>query len=393
MEDSRGSSQAAHGYKVDNSKRYCQSEVKYLLQQLRSWREESNRQFSNIIDSQTSNINKGINDLADEVGDLKTKLAVITQERNNLVRNVKKLSGENRNLKATIHIVQPTPDLEENEKQGNQGGDCPEDVNHSNKELTVDSPGNCRENGDHEQDFPNVEGADPTVVQQNKNPLNDQNKLNDTILNDYHEIEIKDEAFDEEVTNEDDVGPKGSLIPMPGDDHNCPECGFMFSTEGNLRIHFNNVHSNFKPMEDQSRREALEIKTSRGVKLQNKSKEDERLKCYHCHYETFRKAHLEEHIKAVHEKIKDHKCEECDYASVRKSHLIRHRNNIHKKGEKMFKCKQCPYADYGKSQLKRHIKGVHDNIRDHKCEDCEYASSQKSALKRHRKTVHNITYT
>ena len=70
MEDIRGSSRTTHGYKVDKSKIYCQSEVKYLLQQLSSWREESNRQFSNIIDSQTSNINKGINDLADEVGDL-----------------------------------------------------------------------------------------------------------------------------------------------------------------------------------------------------------------------------------------------------------------------------------------------------------------------------------
>ena len=90
MEDIEDSSEAtSHDYRLSKSKRCCQREVRDLLQQLSSWREESNRQFSNIIDSHTSSINKGINDLSEEVCDLRTKLSVITQERNNLLQNVK----------------------------------------------------------------------------------------------------------------------------------------------------------------------------------------------------------------------------------------------------------------------------------------------------------------
>ena len=109
----------AHEHQMgDQRKEKCQSEVRHLLEKLSSWREESNRQFSNIIDSHTQNIDKGVNDLAEEVCDLRTKLTIITKERNDLLENVGKLSGENRQLKAVIHIVQPLPDREESNCHG-----------------------------------------------------------------------------------------------------------------------------------------------------------------------------------------------------------------------------------------------------------------------------------
>ena len=70
------------------SKEECQSEVKYLLEKLSSWKEETNKQLSNIINSHTSNINKSVNDLADEVCNLQTKLSIITKERDDLLGNV-----------------------------------------------------------------------------------------------------------------------------------------------------------------------------------------------------------------------------------------------------------------------------------------------------------------
>ena len=57
MDDSQDRSKAtAHEHQSSTSKKNFQSEVRILLQQLSSWREESNRQFTNIIDSHASTI-------------------------------------------------------------------------------------------------------------------------------------------------------------------------------------------------------------------------------------------------------------------------------------------------------------------------------------------------
>ena len=64
----------------------CLSEVNHLFEKLSSWRDESNRQFYKIIDLHTCNISKGINDLSEEVLDLRTKLSSITMERNYLLK-------------------------------------------------------------------------------------------------------------------------------------------------------------------------------------------------------------------------------------------------------------------------------------------------------------------
>ena len=76
------------------SKGYYPSEVKQLVGKLMSWREETNKEFSDIIDAHAkSSIKEGFNDLAKEVTDLRIKLSVITQERNDLLKNVNELNG------------------------------------------------------------------------------------------------------------------------------------------------------------------------------------------------------------------------------------------------------------------------------------------------------------
>ena len=154
MEDIQESIGAgAHEYQVGKSKRYwCHTEVRDLLEKLRSWREESNRQLSNIIDSHTNSISKGINDLAEEICDLQSKLSVTTQEKNNLLENVDKLSSENRQLKAVIRIVQPLQGLEENQRKNNQVGDNHEYSN--TKEQGVESPRISSDNGDQDHHLP-----------------------------------------------------------------------------------------------------------------------------------------------------------------------------------------------------------------------------------------------
>ena len=70
------------------------TEVRNLLKKLSRWREESQREFSNIINSLSSTINEGFNDLTKEVGDIQEKLSASMKEEKANKRRKKK-SGEN----------------------------------------------------------------------------------------------------------------------------------------------------------------------------------------------------------------------------------------------------------------------------------------------------------
>ena len=77
----------------------------------------------------------------------------------------------------------------------------------------------------------------------------------------------------------------------------------------------------------------------------------ERFKCYFedCKYTCASNGHLQRHIKAVHDKIKDF---ECDF-------------------------EDCKYTCASNADLQSHIKRVHDKIKDFECdfEDCKYTCS------------------
>ena len=59
------------------------------------------------------------------------------------------------------------------------------------------------------------------------------------------------------------------------------------------------------------------------------------VKCDQCSYEGRDTGTLNDHIKAVHEKVKRYFCDLCDYASYFKGKLVRHKKAKH--GSKMVK--------------------------------------------------------
>jgi hypothetical protein len=77
--------------------------------------------------------------------------------------------------------------------------------------------------------------------------------------------------------------------------------------------------------------------------------------CNQCDFRSSTNGGLKQHIKSVHDKIKDIICDQCDAKFFRKSHL------------------------------KQHIKRIHDKIKDHLCGQCDYRCSTKSDLDRHKK--------
>ena len=90
------------------SRQDTKSEVRVLLMKLTSWREESLRHLSEILDSCTYSINKAIKDQVEEVVDLQTKLSVTTKwVQNYLEETLDKLNDEIRQISDKLSVAQP----------------------------------------------------------------------------------------------------------------------------------------------------------------------------------------------------------------------------------------------------------------------------------------------
>ena len=427
--------------KMSNGLNDCQSEVRDVFEKLRSLREESHRQFSDIIDSHSSSIGKGINDLVEEVRDLRAELSVTRKEKNILLETVDNLNGEIRQLNEKLPNIDSTSEPEEKLNQSIR------EENESEVDISVDI-----------------------------------GKALESTCNDADDVEaISDERVDTEELIEDRVmekkdsntsfynSPQGNGKSCPNKEGNyktihsedviCPECNFEFSTNENLRIHLKNVHSQLeqrkvtrqdlsKEKNTQAGRETdlnLDARLSVDPKLQNESSiegeekthkttlvekmkqhkhsmhdmiknfkcdlcpyetargtslryhnysihkiGDAKFKCELCPYTSVARGVLKKHIKRVHAGIKIHVCEDCGFATSTKTQLNSHRDSVHKMGDKKYSCELCPFKSNEKTNLRTHIKGVHDKIRDHVCEDCGFATVTKGHLNRHRDSVHKM---
>ena len=88
------------------SKKYVkanrQEETKDLFEKLISWKEESHRQISSTINSLSSNIDIGFQDLVEEVCGIQSELLVLRKERTVLLDTVGNLNSEIRQLNSKL---------------------------------------------------------------------------------------------------------------------------------------------------------------------------------------------------------------------------------------------------------------------------------------------------
>ena len=89
----------------------CLSLAEDFFNELGSWIDSSQTQFSATIDLHNAKIINGIGNLVAEVGGLHSQLSITTNERNVLVETVKNLNKEIRNLKSELINQQSFPDL------------------------------------------------------------------------------------------------------------------------------------------------------------------------------------------------------------------------------------------------------------------------------------------
>ena len=213
----------------------------------------------------------------------------------------------------------------------------------------------------------------------------------------------------------------------------CPECNFAFSTEENLKIHRENVHSkldqknaiekgssekshsnkipkkanNVKPVHKKAKSHICEecgtAFSKKYLKMHKASVHKmelgmRKLKCDKCSFETFNSAKLKLHIASVHKidiGLKKLKCDKCSYESFSNANFKVHRASVHKidMGLKKLKCDKCSFESLYSSKLKVHRASVHRielGIKKLECDKCSYESFNSTKLKVHRASVHKI---
>ena len=190
-------------YKVSKGLNDTEGEVRNFFKKLSSWKEESQRELSDIVND-FFNINMGIKDLIDEVCDLKTQLSLKTEECNDLLVTVDKLKGEIRHLSDGFK-AQPTSKPEGNHIQNSQENDAHE----------VEMEDN------YGQDTDKLDGNidDPDNQQQSilMDPWNDQlQHSNDDTLNECTNENVDDPGCnDGELREQEKRGVKIVMKPIP----------------------------------------------------------------------------------------------------------------------------------------------------------------------------------
>ena len=351
----------------------CQSEAKELFDELNSWKEESNRQMSKIISSHKSNINDGVKDLVEKVAGLEEDLSVLKKEKTVLLDTVNNLNGEIRQFNAKLESLQNvenklSPDIQLGKK-----------CNKEKSNVTLEY----------------LKSRDPEINIEHKN-----NEKRDVI--DIHmdgqasPVAITEQMeFEPIIENKDDLTSKDKIENL--DSPVCPECKFEFSTIENLRIHMENIHSmselpqNAGEIRDESNlsEDGSDARSKKPIDTSSDDNKTNKYQCGKCSYRTKYKRDLNNHIKAIHDKIRDRVCKECGYATSNKETLKNHIKAIHDKIRDQV-CKECEFATSNKLSLKHHINSVHRKIKNYKCEDCNFATSWSMSLSSHRATVHKI---
>uniref|UniRef100_A0A1B0DQE0 Uncharacterized protein n=1 Tax=Phlebotomus papatasi TaxID=29031 RepID=A0A1B0DQE0_PHLPP len=165
-------------------------------------------------------------------------------------------------------------------------------------------------------------------------------------------------------------------------DYHCSQCAKSFTTAPSLRDHMLR-HADIKN----------HVCTVCGVKKVTRTElrkhmiihSEKMLSCEFCPLKFLRGDSLKQHIRIVHQEIKEHYCTICNktFAISRtlKNHLMIHT------GEKPHACTKCPKKYIRSDQLKLHMK-LHTGKDTFSCESCSFKTNYLHDLKNHVNVVH-----
>jgi len=169
----------------------------------------------------------------------------------------------------------------------------------------------------------------------------------------------------------------------------CVDCDYKTKRKRDYNQHINAVHNKLKPYEC----ELCNYKFSNSGNLQRHNNSIHLkltpYKCPKCDKKFSENSSLLRHHKIVHNKIKNFECSKCPSKFSENHNLQTHINSVHNK-IKNFECSKCPSKFSTNGSLQRHHKMIHTKIKNFKCKLCSYKFSENSTLQRHIKTHENV---
>ncbi|KAJ8322331.1 hypothetical protein KUTeg_000802 [Tegillarca granosa] len=148
-------------------------------------------------------------------------------------------------------------------------------------------------------------------------------------------------------------------------EHICQHCGYKSRTEGRLKRHIKDFHTEDPPDGFGSKRNMGRPKVFR---------------CKQCDFVATEKIDFWTHSRSHIKEEKVLQCPKCPFVTEYKHHLEYHLRNHF--GSKPFKCNKCNYSCVNKSMLNSHMKS-HTNVYQYRCADCTYATKYCHSLKLH----------
>ena len=163
----------------------------------------------------------------------------------------------------------------------------------------------------------------------------------------------------------------------------CEFCSIRKSTQKGLDKHMSNLHS-------------AQVCDSCGKSFANKEylhqhkkihTGERKVKCKQCEKVFSGTEALGKHVKAIHDKIKDHICNYCGKSFSQRVALAGHIKRIHE-GEMHVSCKICSEKFSSLKFLYKHYDQAHSGYHNTKCPECDKEFEKRSVLKKHIQAVH-----
>jgi hypothetical protein len=113
----------------------------------------------------------------------------------------------------------------------------------------------------------------------------------------------------------------------------------------------------------------------------------ELVQCKFCEFKSNKPENMKQHIKCIHDQLRNFECHICNFATPMKTTLAKHIGSVHHK-IKEYQCPECEYAAATKVVLALHLKRRHAPKEEIRCPKCEFVAFHAKRLKTHLRKEH-----
>ena len=277
---------------MSTNQKDCQGKVNDFFESLMMWRDESQKQFVNVVNTHSKIINEAISNLVGEASDLQAQLSVCRKERNELIETVRYMSG---NIKKQFQD-ENAQDLDggvmehlENEET------CLDRISIGNEDHNPDDPDEVFEHIDNISDEP---------LDQHKQMLHDGVTESDLTSNVNPTYQMKEYVGTGPVNTDvhTNVVLKQKKSPETNEEKKfkCEECPYASSQKYSLKNHIDSKHIKVKK---HACKECIFKTTCMSSLYKHRQLHkftNTKLQCSHCLRTFVREDNLKKHIHKMH---------------------------------------------------------------------------------------------